>query len=711
MSTRSDAADRSPPLAYSPIIPRFPRILHGGDYNPDQWRDTPEIWDEDMRLMKLALCNTMSVGIFAWSALEPEEGRYEFGWLDQIMDKLAAAGAYAVLATPSGARPAWMSAKYPEVLRVRPDRGRNLHGTRHNHCYTSPVYREKCVAINTALAERYRSHAALGVWHVSNEYGGECHCPLCQDAFRSWLRRRYGDDLDALNRAWWTDFWSHRYTEWSQVESPSPIGEHFVHGHNLDWKRFVTDQTVDFFRAESAPLRSITPKVPITINMMGTYTGLDYRRFADQVDVISWDSYPSWGTNEKSAADLASDVAFTHDLNRTLKDGKPWMLMESTPSNVNWQGVCKLKPAGLHLAASLQAVAHGADTVQYFQWRKSRGSSEKFHGAVVDHEGSERPRVFREVAELGAVLAHLDPVVGSTVRPEVALIYDWDNRWAIDDLQGLRKENRDYEKTCKDHYRQFRRRGISVDVIAPEQDISRYRVLVAPMLYMIKPGVAERIAAFVRGGGTLVTTYVTGYVNESDLCFLGGFPGGAGSPLRQTIGVWAEEIDALYDTDRNSLRPTAASPGGNGLAGLRGPYDVFHFCELIHAETAEVLATYGADWYAGRPCLTRNRYGDGLAYHIAARTGNDFLEDFYGSLLSAAGIEGALGPGTFVPPDVLVQERTNGDDRFIFVSNFSTENRTVPLGSVRYTDLTNGAPVEGNLLLGRYGCAVLRPRR
>jgi beta-galactosidase len=682
---------------HDPINPKFPRLLHGGDSNPEQWLSTPKIIDEDFRLMKLARCNAMSVGIFSWTALEPEDGRYEFGWLDGIMDRLAENGLYAMLATPSGARPAWMSRKYPEVLRVQADRRRILHGQRHNHCYTSPVYREKCAAIAERLVRRYKDHPALLVWHVSNEYGGECHCPLCQEAFRSWLKTRYENDLDKLNKAWWTAFWSHTYTDWIQIESPAPHGETSIHGLVLDWKRFVTRQTVDFFRAESEPLRKITPGVPVTVNMMGTYPGLDYRKFAPFIDVASWDNYPAWGTDRMTTGDLASDVAFVHDLYRSLKGGKPWMLMESTPSLVNWQQTNKLKPAGLHFLSSMQALAHGSDTVQYFQWRKSRGSTEKFHGAVVDHIGHENARVFREVAEVGAAIGKLDGIAGSATEPEVAVIFDWENGWAIDGLSGLKRENRDYERTCRDHYRAFWRRGVAVDVIDEDGDFSAYKLIAAPMLYMVRPGVGERLAEFVKQGGTLVTTYLTGYVDDTDLCFLGGFPG----PLRQVTGIWAEEIDSLYDADRNSVIPVDGSL-------MSGEYEVFHFCELIHAEGAEILARYGKDWYAGRPALTHNRYGKGNSWHVAARTERRFLHDLYGAVLRETGIQGVLGTGTELPEGVSVQERSNGKESFLFVMNFNEHPVDVELGDGPRFDMLGGTEVKGTLSLDRYGFAALK---
>lgn len=682
------------PTKFPPINPKFPHMLHGGDYNPDQWPE--EVWQEDMRLMKLANCNTMSVAIFAWAKLEPEEGKYDFSWLDRVMDMLAENGGYAVLATPSGARPAWMSQKYPEVLRVRADRGCNLHGTRHNHCLTSPIYREKTREINTRLAERYKDHPALLVWHISNEYNGECHCDLCQESFRNWLRKKYNDDLDALNQAWWTAFWSHTYTSWSQIESPSPIGETSLHGLNLDWKRYSTDQTIDFFCNEIKPLRELTPDVPVTTNFMGLFPGLNYPRFAQAVDVVSWDSYPVWHTTG-SDWKLAAQIGFIHDQNRSMKGGKPFMLMESTPSITNWQPNPKLKRPGMHLLSSLQAVAHGSDTVQYFQWRKSRGSAEKFHGAVVDHVGHENTRVFRDVANVGSALQKLDPVVGTTVSPDVAIILDWENRWAINDMNALGYDRRNYDETVITQYLPFWSRGIPVDVIPEWADFSRYKLLIAPMLYMILPGVADRIKQFVADGGTFVTTYWSGIVDENDLCFLGGWPGGG---LREVLGIWDEETDTITVDERNTVQMVP----GNEL-GLSGSYEARDYFALIHAEGARVLATYGSDFYAGRPALTVNDYGKGRAYYIASRNDEKFADDFYDKLASQLNLLRALPVD--LPTGVTAQLREDGEKKFIFVMNFNNSPASVDLGGSAYRSLLSGEAVTGSLELGPYGVEVL----
>ncbi|WP_367987842.1 beta-galactosidase [Paenibacillus sp. Lou8.1] len=687
-------------IKYPPISERVPRMLHGADYNPEQWQHYPEVLAEDIRLMKLAKCNVMSVGIFSWVSLEPEEGVFTFEWLDRILDSFAENGIYAFLATPSGARPAWMSQKYPEVLRVEANRVRNLHGFRHNHCATSPVYREKVRIMNTKLAERYANHPAVIGWHISNEFGGDCHCDYCQEAFRAWVQDKYGT-LDKLNHAWWTTFWSHTVTDWSQIESPAPHGETQVHAMNLDWRRFVTDQTADFIKHEIVPLKAANPAIPVTTNLMEFFEGLNYWKFADLLDVISWDSYPTWHDREGDDSRQAAKVAMMHDIIRSIKGGKPWMLMESTPSLTNWQDVSKLKRPGMHLLSSLQAVAHGSDTVQYFQWRKSRGSSEKLHGAVVDHVGHEHTRVFGDVTHVGNALEKLEEVIGTTVPAEAAVIFDWENRWGINDSQGPRNKGVKYEETAEAHYLALWEQGVPVDVIHMDADFSKYKLLIAPMLYMVRSGVGERIQKFVENGGVLVATYWSGIVDEHDLCFLGGFPG----PLRKTLGIWSEEIDGLHDHDRNHILPVE----GNEL-DLQGEYEAVELCDLIHTEGAEVLAVYGSDFYAGCPALTVNRLGQGKAYYIASRNIGLFHSHFYRSLIDDAGISKALN--VKLPHGVNTAIRTDGVHDYIFILNFTHEPQKITLDGRTYADmLENHAIEDGSVQLDAYAVKVLKTER
>ncbi|MEI7435845.1 MAG: beta-galactosidase [bacterium] len=678
---------------YAPINPKCPHFLHGGDYNPDQWITTPEVWDEDMRLMKLAGCNAMSIGIFSWMALEPEEGRFTFEWMDAIMDKLASNKAYAILATPSGAKPAWMSVRYPEVCKVTVNGRREHHHSRHNHCRTSPVYREKCRIINARLADRYKNHPALLVWHISNEFNGEpCYCDLCLQAFRTWLQKKYLT-LDALNLAWWTGFWSHTFSDWSQIYPEDDS----LHGMMLDWHRFNTEQTINFYLDEIRPLRQFTPHVPITTNFMGCSPTLDYWKFAQVVDVVAWDSYPHWHDPQGDHG-VACSTAFTHDINRSMKAGQPFMLMESTPSLTNWQAVSKLKRPGMHLLSSIQAVAHGSDTVQYFQWRKGRGGSEKFHGAVVDHCGHEHNRVFREVAETGNILKRLDDVIGTTVRPEVAVVFDWENTWAIDHLQGLGKNQKNYHATCLAHYRTFWEAGVPVDVIDQTCPVADYKLLITPMLYLLRPGMAGKIKDFVANGGTWVATYWTGIVDQNDLCFTGGWPGDG---LREVLGIWDEETDTIYPEEHNAV---VMAPE-NSLK-IQGRFKSCDIHALIHAETARVLATYGADFYKGRPALTVNSHQKGLAYYIASRNDERFNKAFYGRLIKSLGLTRALD--VRLPAGVSAQHRTDGKTDFVFLMNFNPKPVTVSLKTGTCLDLVTGRKIRKQIALPGYGVAILR---
>jgi len=679
-----------------PINPTFPHIIHGGDYNPEQWLEVPGILEEDLRLMKLAHINEATIGVFSWASLEPEEGKFTFDWLDRVMDSLAKNGQRVVLATPSGGKPNWMALKYESIRRCDERGQRDPQGGRHNHCMTSPVYREKVTIINTKLAERYKGHPALLMWHISNEYGGYCYCPLCFQAFHSWLEKRY-ETPEKMTLKFWAKFWSHTYTSFDQVTLIDPS----VHGLGLAWRRFMTDQVISFIQNESAPLRGLTPEIPITTNLMGFHDHYDYWKIAGTLDVVSWDSYPDWHVNDPLPGghdwQTAMKIAFVADAYRAMKGGKPWLLMESTPSQVNWQRMSRLKRPGLHRVSSLQAIAHGSDSVMYFQFRQSRGSTEKFHGAVVTHAGHEHTRVFRDVAQLGTDLEKLDAITGTVTPAEVAIIYDWENNWAISLSALNRQDNRDYSPTCAAHYKPFWKRGVPVDVIDSTQDFSKYKLLVAPMLYMLRPGVAERIVQFVEDGGTLVTTYLTGIADEDDLCFLGGFPG----PLRKLLGIWSEEIDTL---NVQHVQKVIAVPGNN--LNLPATSMARDFCELIHLEGATALAHYGEDFYAGYPAVTCNKSGRGNAYYIASRNDDIFNDALLGSLVDQLKIRRPLEAS--LPEGVSVQSRTDGENEFLFIMNFTSGAQNVELGGDVCYDMLGDKSVSGTIALQPYGVMIVR---
>jgi len=665
------------------MIPRINCFLHGGDYNPDQWLDRPDILEKDIELMHAAHVNCVSVGIFSWALLEPEEGKYDFAWLDQVIDRLNKGGIYVILATPSGARPAWMAQHHQEVLRVN-DRHQRMHfGHRHNHCLTSPYYREKVRQINTALAERYADHPAVIMWHLSNEYSGQCHCELCQQAFRDWLQEKYGT-LENLNQKWWTSFWSHRYTDWAQVEAPSPMTDTSNLSMLVDWQRFNSWQCKTFIDNERAAVHSVNNKLPCTINLMERFREYDYFSLAESVEVVSWDSYPEWHNADNVAE--AADFAMNHDLMRSLKK-QPFLLMESTPSQVNWKPHNKLKRPGMHLLSSLQAVAHGSQSVQYFQWRKGRGGVEMFHGAVVGHDGTGDTRVFRDVTEVGKALEKLTPTLyNQQVKPEVCILFDWENRWAIDVVQTGQKGNMRYFDTVNMHYRALWELGVNVDFCDMRActDLSGYKLVIAPMLFMLRNGIEDKLRTFVENGGALVMTYFGGVVDEFDLAYLGETPHG----LTDVLGVKTLELDALY-------------PGqSNALVTKSGRYEIGELCELIEPQGASVLGTYESDFYAGDAAFTHHAFGKGQSWYIAAKLSLDGLRAIYGDVAKQLRLATALQ--TALPAGVVATRRGES----VFVQNYTDQAQEVALDGA-FKNLLNDEVLQGTCTIAPFGVWVL----
>lgn len=665
---------------FPPTNPRAPFIWHGGDYNPEQWPQA--VWDDDMALMQASHFQVATVGVFSWVTLQPAEDHFAFEWLDTVLEKLHAAGRKVVLATPTAAQPAWMSRRYPDVLRADAYGRRVHHGGRTNFCPNSPNYRRLSVGIAERLAERYGRHPALVLWHVANEYGTHCYCANCVVAFRVWLQRRYGD-LDTLNTRWYTAFWSHTYTAWDEVEPPYADGERIVHGLTIDYRRFQSDSLLACYTAERDAIRPHSPDVPITTNLMGTFSELDYRIWAKELDVVSWDCYPRPDAQP-------ADIAFLHDLNRGLKDGQPFLLLEQTPSSQNWQPVNALKRPGVLRLWSHLAVAHGADSVMYFQWRRSRGGGEKFHGAVVEHSGRSDTRVFREVSELGAELERLgDLTVGARTPARAAVLFDWDTWWALEAAIGPINP-KDYVGTVRRHYAALWRKNVPVDIVFSDSELDGYDLLLAPMLHMLKPGLAERVAGLVERGGSFVATYLSGVVDECDLVFEGGWPG----PLRGLLGLWVEEIDALYPGQENRIV----------MADGSGEYRCGKLCDIVRLEGAEALGSFGDDFYAGMPALTVHQVGAGRAYYLASDPEERLLDDLYGQLLTEHGIAAPFS----APAPVELAVREKAGRRLIFALNHGAQatQLQLPIGQRFHEHLAARDAVDVLELPG-YGVALL----
>lgn len=647
---------------------KFNHILYGGDYNPNQW--PREIWAEDMELFKKAGINSATINVFSWAKIQPDENTYDFSELDDIIDMLGKNNIDIVLATATGAMPAWMAKKYPEVTRVDQWGRRHKFGQRHNHCPNSLVWQKYARRLAGELAKRYGSNPHVVCWHINNEYNTGCYCENCEKAFRVWLREKYGT-LEAVNAAWNTEFWGHTFYDWDEIVAPNNLSDGMNYrgvsktafaGISIDYDRFLSDSLLENYKMERDAIREYDKETPITTNLMGTYKGLDYFKWAREMDVISWDNYPAYDTPW-------SLTAMRNDLMRGLKDA-PFMLMEQTPSQQNWQAYNSLKRPGQMRAQSWQTVAHGADTIQFFQLRRSKGACEKFHGAVIAHSGSGDTRVFKECAQLGAELSALGTrMLGADNPAEVGIIFDWDNYWALEYTSGPNIDLK-YVDQVHQYYRYFYEHHIPVDMIPTDGDFSKYKVVCAPVLYMVKEGVAEALEKFVENGGILVTGMMSGIVDQSDNVHLGGYPG----PLRRLCGIWAEEIDALAPEQSNTLVFTDGTQSKCGL-----------LCDLIRPEGAEVLATYGEDFYAGSPAVTRNGFGKGTVYYVGTQPDKDGLA----KVLDMLGVEPLVRDET----ELEIDKRVIDGREYWFVINLTGKALAAPESFRGETDILTGKPV------------------
>lgn len=654
---------------------RVQKILYGGDYNPEQWPE--EVWEEDMRLFKLAHVDVLTVNVFSWASLQRDDDVWDFSRLDRIMELIRKNDIKVCLATSTGAHPAWMARKHPEILRSDEHGIRRKFGSRHNSCPNSPIYRKYSAKLAGKLAERYASYDNIVGWHVSNEYGGMCYCENCERAFREWLKKRY-TTLEQLNHAWNTAFWGHTFYDWDEVVVPDQRSEEFYRdGHilktnfqgiSLDYRRFMSESMQECYRLEYDAIKKFTPDIPVTTNLMGTYSGLDYQKWAKDLDFVSWDNYPTHDAK-------AWEPAFQHDLMRGVKQGKPFALMEQTPSVSNWHPYCALKRPGEMRRISWQAAAHGADTIMFFQMRQSIGACEKYHGALISHEGSEQPRVFREMAALGQELETIGAeTLGGRTDAKVALVFDWDNWWATQ-LSAGPTILLDYLEEVKSWYRWFWEQNIPVDVIGAEDDLDSYKLVAAPMLYMCKDGFAEKLNDWVAKGGRFLTSYFSGYVEDHDLVVTGGYPG----RLRKLLGIWVEEADAL--SPEQTVRFTYKDQ----------TFRASILCDLIHLEHAEALGAYLDEFYAGMPSVTRNQFGDGLAYYAATHSSPEFYDSILADICAEAGISGIA----VSPKNVEITLRSCEGRSNYFVLNHESQKASFRLpAAVR--DLVSGEQYEAD---------------
>ena len=671
--------------------PMFDHFLFGGDWNPEQWPE--DTWEHDLDMLEDAHINEVTINVFSWALLQPAEDRYDFSMLDKIVALLVKHDFNIVMATGTAALPGWMVRLHPETIRTEQNGTRHVFGGRHNFCPTSPYFRKASRALAAHVAERYAGTSGLVAWHVCNEYGGGgglCYCDHCAEAFRTWLKNKYGT-VEALNKAWCANFWSHTIYDWGDVVPPVSYGDGIsdakcvVSGLQMDYRRFQNQAQLACYTNECDAIRAYDAATPITTNLMGTFKDLDYFEWAKEMDVVSWDNYPGMDTPP-------SFTAMCHDLMRGIGGNKPFMLMEQTPNQQNWFPFCKVKRSGEVRKLSWQAVSHGADTVQFFQMKQSIGGCERFHGAVIAHDGTEQSRVFKETAALGGELDRIGKrIMGSEIRAKVAIMFDWQSYWSLEGCVGP-TAGFSYPNEVHRFYRAFWRRNVPVDIIestTPLDKLKQYDLVVAPALITVLPGVAETLESYVSEGGSFITGYMAGIHDEHDLVVPGGYPG----KLRDLMGVWVEEIDALAPDETIEVHGDAVDAKGEIVASI------------IHREGARRLAAYGGgEFYAGHSALTVNTYGKGKAYFVGTPLDETGMSAFMAPIIKELGLK-----PLDTPEDVSLSVRY-GDDgvRYAFLINNSESDKRLCLDELNGgVELLTGHVVDGPVELKPYGVNVI----
>ncbi|MEU5157362.1 beta-galactosidase [Glycomyces sp. NPDC021274] len=625
-------------------------LAFGGDYNPEQW--PREAWDEDVRLMREAGVNLVSLGIFAWGTVETADGVRDWTWLDDIIELLHRHGIGIDLATPTAAPPSWLLAAHPEIAPVLVDGFREPAGGRLAWCAASPVFRRYALRHVEALAERYGRHPAVRLWHIGNEFGGgnaRCYCDLSAEAFRDWLRQRHGT-LEAVNTAWGTNQWGHRFGAWEEILPPR--GRHGAPnpGLFLDYERYSSDALLSQYLAEKEVVERYSD-TPITTNLMvgaGAQV-VDYATWAPHTAIAANDHYTLVDDPLRE-----QDLAFAADRMRGLfPDRRPWLLMESSTGSPSWQQRNRAKDPGEIVRHSLGHVARGSDGAMFFQWRASRAGAEQFHSAMLPHSGT-RSRVWREVRELGQHLKALAEVQGTQVEPaRAAIVADDPAGWALQ--HGLKPHRGlSYGRELREWHRALWERNILCDVVPPSTDFDGYDLVIVPTLLTVAEPVAARLRAVPERGGTLLVTYLSGVCDSDNQVIPGGFPGA----FRDVLGAWTDEYYPLQAHETVALDDGAA---------------VKEWTERVVLETAETVVSYTSSSLAGGPAVTRNAVGDGSAWYVSVHLPPESIDRIAGHLIETADLE----PPVTAPPGLEAVRRVGDGRSYLFLLNHTDVDQKV----------------------------------
>ncbi|UOQ85751.1 beta-galactosidase [Gracilibacillus salinarum] len=660
----------------------MPQIAFGGDYNPEQWDES--VWLEDAKLMQEAGVNLVSVAIFSWSVIERKEGEFDFHWLDRVLDILHEHGVGVSLATATASPPAWLSKDYPEILAVQANGVPYQIGSRQHYSPNSKRFRYAVKRLVTEMANRYKDHPALKMWHINNEYAchlSECYSPESLEAFRDWLKERY-ETIEQLNQKWGTNFWSQRYNDWDEIQFPANLPTFYNPSQKLDYERFMNDAIFELYKIEKEVLRDVTPEVPVFTNFMYEFKPLNYFDWAKEMDLVTWDSYPDPREGKPYRH------AMHHDLMRSLKNGQPFYLMEQVTSHVNWRDINLTKKPGEMRLWSYSTVARGGDGVMYFQWRQGRAGAEKFHGAMVPHSNDPNSRVYQEVKQLGQELKQLNGLAGAKGTAKVAIIFDWENWWAVEH-EGKPHNKLSYLDQVYHYYQVCYEQNIAVDFVEPTGDLSNYQVVVAPMLYMIRNGEEKHLEEFVQHGGTLIVSFFSGIVDEQDHIHLGGYP----APLRNLLGMTVEEFAPMADNETNTIV-------SNGEISI-----VDTWADIIRLEGARAVAHFKENWYKGKPAVTVHRYGKGKSIYIGTNPATECLASFLTGIFQQSGVKAPLE----APKNVEIVERKKDHTTYLFILNHNDDPVTISLEpNKQYEDCLQNSSVSDQITVGGTDVTVIR---
>jgi beta-galactosidase len=664
----------------------------GVDYYPEHWPQ--ERWETDLRMMKEAGFNIVRVAEFSWVLFEPREGEFDFSWLDKWLELAQKYDVKVIIGTPTAIMPAWLAKKYPEALAMKADGTRTVWGGRRHNCFSDENFRRLSERIVEKMGEHYAQHPSVVGWQIDNEFGGnDCRCEKCQRKFQQWIEQRYSS-LEEVNRAWGTHFWGQKFSAWDQIPIPdSRVGDWAISNPSasLDWQRFTSWQNVDFLTAQVELLRKSCPPAQfITHNFMGLYAAIDYYDLAKPLDFVSWDNYP------KLSPSLPYDSSLAADVMRGLKT-ENFLVMEQTAGPLGWSVFSRSPQPGELRKICYQQLAHGADGQIWFRWRSCTVGREQYWHGLLGHDGKAGRR-YREAAQVAKEYQRLAPhLAGTTVQADVAIIYDYDSIWALEIQNGY--PGASHVQAIKRYYTALCRAGVNVDVVRPGDELSKYKLVLAPHLHVLADDTARQFEKYVSDGGVLLTDCRVAVKDKTNLAYARTLPG----LLSPALGIEISEYESL----RQGITDTEETIYQLKTDGVLGEtYTAKHYADWITPTTAKSLAQFDEPHLREFAAVTRNEFGDGVGWYVGTIIDDSkFYDRLITQLLADAKIQPLISP----PPGVEVSIRGNKQTALAFLINHSEDEVTVTVPAGKQ-ELLTGTDTTETLTMPAFGVAAIELR-